>query len=93
MEFIQAPPNVRDFFKRLNKLMTDFPSVVPLKEAAEFLDMDPRQLRAALHSGQEFGMGWKVNTRGEYYINSAMFYGHCVKPWSSAGLVQIVWEA
>lgn len=85
---IVIPPNVKDYFNRLNKLMEDHPDVLTPEQAAEFLRIKPERLRDALSSGVSYGYGWKVNSRQQYYISSQQFYMNCTQDWARAGLLR-----
>lgn len=85
---LRIPKNVVDYFTRLDALMEQYPVSLPLEAAAEFLGMDPRNLRSAIHTGTSFGMGWKITSRWSYYINSAQFYMAATSAWARAGVFQ-----
>lgn len=86
---IMVPENVVECLEQLDKLMKEYPLVIPLPAAAEFLHMDQVSLRRGIANGRFGGEGWKVNTRNEFYISSARFYMYFMAPWANTGVLKI----
>lgn len=78
---ITVPAPVQDYLNRLDKLVTDYPQVIPIDAVAEFMGKHPDTVREMIKSGTgDFGIGWKRNTRWEFYIPTAQFWMSALKP-------------
>lgn len=71
------PDTVQKKLEQLNALVDQYPDVIPLQEAANFLGLDGRSVRSYLQSNPfAFGMSWlKPGAENRaFHIPSAKFY-------------------
>lgn len=78
---ITIPAPVQDYLDKLDKLVTDYPEAIPIKAVAQFMGKHPDTVREMIRSGTgDFGIGWKHDTRWEFYIPTGQFWLSVMKP-------------
>ena len=69
----------------LSKIVSDYPTSIPVSVAAKFLGMSPSSLRAAIDQNQcPFGFSWRLGERRGYKVPTVAFHA-----WLTKGTVKL----